>query len=148
MKICKICNVEKPYDMFYKRRTSADRYDYRCKLCANQLASKWQRENKNKHKVYVNRWKQKNEEYNRQYHQSLVLPYYIVYQLPNANNYVGQTNNPYNRMCRHKQDGNDTSGWIELHRFDTRKEALNKEAEYHAMGYPGKYTIIKKRKIA
>ena len=44
MKICKVCNVEKPYNMFYKRKTSADRYAYRCKVCSNQLVFKWKKE--------------------------------------------------------------------------------------------------------
>ena len=70
------------------------------------------------------------------------LGYCIVYCIPNhdglGNNYVGVTNNPYNRMQNHKGLGKlNAKEYIELDRADTRAEAEKLEAEYHARGYDG-----------
>ena len=41
-------------------------------------------------------------------------------------------------MLEHKsQYGRNIDNWIELARFDTRKEALQRESELHIQGYSG-----------
>ena len=111
MKKCIRCGIEKSYDKYHYQEKSYDKYQCWCKEC--------HKSQKQQHRL------------------SHTLPYWIVYQLPNADNYVGKTNNPNYRMALHRYYERDTSGWIELHRFDTEKEARVKEAEYHDMGYPG-----------
>ena len=77
------------------------------------------------------------KQYVKQWGKSLKLPYHIVYLLPD-HNYVGVTNRPYFRMANHKTVHNrNTDNWTELAKFNTRKEALKCEAEYHAQGYEG-----------
>jgi len=89
-------------------------------------------------KEYSKKYNQANPEYQQQYHQSHQLPYHIVYLLPD-HNYVGVTNNPYKRMNWHKNEAKrNTDNWVELARFDTEKEALKCEDEYHTKGYEGK----------
>ena len=87
------------------------------------------------------KWYSDNKHKVRQCHNNIrinkKLPYWIVYQLPNANNYVGQTNNPYYRMYSHRAKGRNSDNWIELSRCNTLQEALAIEAHYHSLGYPG-----------
>ena len=73
------------------------------------------------------------------YRLSQISPYYIVYLLPD-HNYVGITNNIYNRMHNHRsQYSRNTDNWIELARFNTREEALIHESELHDQGYDGRH---------
>ena len=63
---------------------------------------------------------------------------YIVYCLPNTENiYCGYTQNPKERMKRHRTAGRNTSEWFVLQVCETRDEALRVEAEYHKLGYGG-----------
>ncbi len=144
MKICSKCNIEKSYDNFCKDKSSKDGYRYQCKQCRKQ----WDIDNREAYMEMNRRNNKKNyknirQSVDREY-QETTLSCWIVYQLPNEENYVGKTNNPTYRMRRHKTDGRDTTGWVELHRFDTEIEALAKEAEYHEMGYPGKHINSRK----
>jgi len=140
MKLCRKCNTEKSYEQFSKDKEARDGYRAQCKQCRKQ----WDIDNR---ELYVKMYTKNNiknktrirESVDREY-QTTTLNGFIVYQLPNADNYVGQTNNPTYRMRRHKAVGRDITGWVELHRFNTREEALAKEAEYHAIGYPGAKT--------
>ena len=77
------------------------------------------------------------------YEESYRLTHHIVYCLPYYDQhgymaYAGVTSNPYKRMKRHKQVGNNTEDWFILQICETRKEALKIEAEYHKKGYAGK----------
>jgi hypothetical protein len=36
MKICRQCEIQKPFGDFYKRKASPDGYQFFCKLCANK----------------------------------------------------------------------------------------------------------------
>lgn len=96
--------------------------------------------NKEYRKEYIKQYRLNNPEHLkhfRKYHKSLILPYHIVYLLPD-HNYVGVTNNPKFRMSNHKSKyKRNTDNWIELARFDTREEALQFEAAKHAAGYEG-----------
>ena len=87
----------------------------------------WIETNKEKVLKHKRDWYHKNKKNDNQF---------SVYLIPNEN-YVGQTNNIYKRMCWHKHYGRDISDYKVLHTFDTREEALAKEKEYHAMGYNG-----------
>jgi predicted GIY-YIG superfamily endonuclease len=112
MKTCSKCNQVKPYDGFYKDKTMEDGYCLQCKSCKKH----YNQQRKQKEKIsYVN--------FN--YYHSQILPYWIVYELPNANNYIGHTNNPINRMSQHKNvHKRNIEGWIELARFDNKQDAL------------------------
>lgn len=46
MKLCKICNTEKPFSEFYKNATKKDGLQYRCKVCMNRYTSWHHAENK------------------------------------------------------------------------------------------------------
>ncbi len=133
MKICNTCHIEKSYSEFSRDKYRKDGLQGKCKSCMKISNRKFH--NDNPEYYIIN--KDIKSQYNQNYHLSKTLPYWVVYMLPNANDYVGHTNNPFFRMLSHKRLKRDTTGWIELHRFDTREEALAKEAEYHKMGYPG-----------
>jgi hypothetical protein len=48
-------------------------------------------------------------------------------------------------MITHKSVGRDTTGWYEIARYNTKKEALKHEALLHSQGYEGmnpKYQVI------
>ena len=126
MKQCRKCGVVKPHTEYYNCKINSDGLMLWCKKCDSEHKKQYYNQRKS---VLIVR--------SRNNFLKQILPYWIVYQLPKANDYVGYTHNPTNRMCRHKQDGNDSTGWIELGRFNTEAEAKAKEAEYHAMGYPG-----------
>lgn len=141
MKVCTRCSVEKLPNEFSKRKDAKDGLQGRCKQCSNQTVTEWQKNNKDKANKSTAKWRNNNQEYFKQYYgeyyKAKHLPYWIVYQLPNANNYVGQTNVPEYRMNHHKFMGRNTDNWIELGRCNTLQEALALEAHYHSLGYPG-----------
>jgi len=95
---------------------------------------------KESQKEYKKKYAKLNKKYFEDY-QKEYRPdgYYSVYLLPNEN-YVGQTKQIKTRMYDHKYKGRDTTDYKVLHTFSTREEALNKEAEYHDMGYSGKHS--------
>jgi hypothetical protein len=65
--------------------------------------------------------------------------YWIVYRLPNADNYVGFTSNIDQRMKVHRtRNKRDTSGMIVEGTFATRREARDFEREFHDKGCPGR----------
>ena len=61
---------------------------------------------------------------------------YVVYGLMCG--YVGYTRNTYNRMRAHKHKGKDVEGWFILAVCKSKREALDKEREFHDNGYYGK----------
>ena len=106
--------------------------------------AKWKLENKEKLKEQSKEYYKENKERLlkgvKAYHESLKLPFVIVYCLPNNDTpYAGVTRNPKKRMYRHKQGCviRDTSEWFILDICETREEALKLEAEYHSKGYAG-----------
>ena len=96
--------------------------------------------NKERYKEHNNKWRELNRAHFKEYQFNWRNDgYYSVYLLPNEN-YVGQTKGVKKRISQHKTDGKDTSDYKILHTFETRKEAIAKEAEYHSNGYNGKHT--------
>lgn len=61
---------------------------------------------------------------------------YVVYGLMCG--YAGYTRNTYNRMRAHKHNGKDVEGWFILAVCKSKREALDKEREFHDNGYYGK----------
>lgn len=120
MKQCTKCKQTLPLDQFSKCRTNKDGLQFSCKKCKKQIAKQTYNSN------YFKKQKQK-----------FILPYHIVYLLPD-HNYVGVTNRPYIRMINHTSEHNrNTDNWIELKRFNNRKDALQHESELHNQGYNG-----------
>ena len=151
MKVCTKCSVEKPLDEFYKdKRNKIDGKGGKCKQCNKQAAHEHYLQNKDRYNAKMNKWHNDNKHKVRQCQNNIRLnkktSYWIVYQLPNANNYVGQTNDPYYRMYHHNANGRNTDKWIELHRCNTKAEALKLEAHYHSLGYPGENTYYNRNK--
>ena len=54
---------------------------------------------------------------------------YIVYYLPKED-YYGHTKDVISRMARHEGQGRDISGYVILHEFDNKEDALVKEQHY------------------
>ena len=122
MKKCSKCSELKPVEMFGKNKSRKDGLEYWCKLCKRDILN--------------NCVKKYHENY---YREHVKLSYHIVYLLPD-HNYVGVTNNPVYRMSNHRKKGfnRNTDNWIELARFESREDALKREAEYHDKGYEGR----------
>ena len=106
-----------------------------------QIQKQWRDENGDKFKQLRKNNELNNPDSYKQYREArysrVVLPYHIVYLLPD-HNYVGVTNQPDFRMYEHKNNAKrNTDNWIELARYDDRKEALAHEARLHSEGYEG-----------
>mgnify|MGYP003651261529 CR=1 FL=1 len=112
---------KKEYDKLYYKNN-------RAKILSQN--ADYYKANKDKVKLYQKSW-----------HNSNKLSYYIVYALPNYRNnnkvYCGMTQNPYRRMIKHNQDNNNTEGWFILDVCKTKREALNLERAYHNSSYKG-----------
>ena len=87
---------------------------------------KWRESNPELFKQSVTNWREKEHDGT-----------WKVYILPNANYYVGYTKAIKPRMYRHKQQGRDYSDYIILHTLNDKNEALEYEAIYHKLGFPG-----------
>lgn len=81
---------------------------------------------------------------NKEYRKRYVLPFYIVYCLPNEDPpYCGKTNQPKVRMRNHGYDYEgcgdvkNTEDWFILQVCETDREALDVELSYHKQGYAG-----------
>jgi hypothetical protein len=120
MKQCTKCKQTLLLEQFSKCKLNKDGLQFHCKDCKKYVAKQ----------TY-------NTEYFQKQKQKYILPYHIVYLLP-EHNYVGVTNRPYTRMINHTSEHNrNTNNWVELKRFDNRKDALIYEAELHTQGYEG-----------
>ena len=141
MKICTKCNVEKPLDGFYNDKRSSDGKGWKCKQCNKLNSQKHYSQTKDVYIAKMNKWHNDNKRKVRQCQNNIRLnrktSHWIVYQLPNADNYVGYTNNAYDRMYHHQANGRNTDNWITLQKCNTKQEALIIEAHYHTLGYPG-----------
>ena len=138
MKQCTKCKQLLPLEQFAICKSFKDGLQYQCKQCKkNPEHDKQARLSKPEYF----RKKAKQRRINNK------LPYHIVYLLPDCN-YVGVTNNPIFRMDRHYSDKNrNTDNWIELARYELRKEALAHESKLHDQGYEGRKKTNNKTKI-
>jgi hypothetical protein len=59
MKLCKLCDTEKPITEFYSDKSRKDGYEYRCKSCSTRLSVEWDLANKDKAKARKDRWLKK-----------------------------------------------------------------------------------------
>ncbi len=68
-KRCSTCKVAKDFSMFCRCATNRDGYQFSCKACKNQFASKWTRANPDKMRGYraTTRTKTSYQEHRRQY---------------------------------------------------------------------------------
>ena len=92
-------------------------------------------------KVYKEANKEKIDAYHKDYSKKWIDSkkdgLYTVYLLPEEN-YVGQTNNLYQRLVKHRcRDERNTSGMQVIGKYNTREQAMNVEADYHSKGYLG-----------
>ena len=156
---CKICNIEKELNEFYKTNNGSN-YRGECKNCQKAIKKEWYKKNCENEKIYKKKYRklnkekiadwqreyQSNPEYkkrksesNKERYKNNTLDHYIVYYLPKIN-YCGVTRHPANRMYCHVSHGNDTTGWKVLAKAKTKKEALEIESKYHSeMGMEGAY---------
>lgn len=63
MKICTNCSLEKELTDFYKNKAQKDGYQNYCKLCMNKANNKWQRNNRETSKKYIDNWRNNNKEH-------------------------------------------------------------------------------------
>ena len=113
-KTCKDCKKEKDISE-YPKSNNGTTYRGNCKKCHNINGLKYYQNHKEKVKEQYEEHK---------------LDHYIVYYLPEEN-YCGVTNNPTNRIKRHKTQGNNPTGWRVLATTETLEEALTIEKKYH-----------------
>ena len=141
MKTCSKCNTEKSLVEFNKDKSTKDKTSYWCKSCMKE----YKETRVSKTKEYNKKWNLENKEhaksYNKVYQKKWQIlkkdDHYSVYLLPDSN-YVGMTNNMYNRMNNHKCHHNRRVDNVEiLHVVDTRQDALHKEVWYHRLGFEG-----------
>jgi hypothetical protein len=125
MKQCNKCLKRKDETEFHKKSNTVDKLNHFCKQCVSELNTTYRKSNSKFFKKY-----------SKQFRQSKRLPYYIVYILP-ISHYAGITNNSYFRMVSHKFNERDITGWYEVARYNTKKEALAHEAQLHSQGYNG-----------
>tara|TARA_R100000951_G_scaffold93161_2_gene81692 strand:- start:469 stop:828 length:360 start_codon:yes stop_codon:yes gene_type:complete len=104
--------------------------------------------NREKRRLYSLEYNRKNREKliakKKAVYYAKILPYYVVYVLPDTH-YCGMTNNPQNRMYKHKSMNRNTDDWFVLDICKTKKEALIVEREYHNQGYNGIHPGIKNK---
>ena len=84
---------------------------------------------------YLSR-KEKEKSYSKAYRESRKDGMYTLYYLPEEH-YIGITTNMYNRLKRHKSQGNHTTDVEVVAKFDNKKEALSTERYMHNIGYNG-----------
>jgi hypothetical protein len=67
MKICKICNIEKPLDQFYNKKQETDGKHRYCSLCMKQEKKQYYTLNKLKRADYYKQYREENKEYFNKY---------------------------------------------------------------------------------
>jgi len=105
------------------------------RLANKEKAADYQREYiaKNAEKVY-----EKQSKYGKKYRESRKDGVFSVYLLPEEN-YVGMTTCFHRRLINHKNTQNrNTEGAYILSKHETKREAVEVEASYHAKGYLGR----------
>lgn len=113
-KVCNRCSISKPLTEFYSNKKTLYGVTTNCKECIKSSQQK--------------RLESKRDGYHRVY-------------LLTERNYAGTTQDLYQRMNRHKKDGNitDTNNFRVLYKTKDRDEALELESLLHDMGYKGRH---------
>jgi len=62
LKVCKICNVEKPFEAFCKNRSKKDGLHYNCKECDSAKSRLWHKQNPEKTKKRAALYRERNRE--------------------------------------------------------------------------------------
>ena len=107
----------------------------------------WRQANKDYAKAYYKKNKEKMKASSKDFRESKKDGLYTVYYLVNEN-YVGQTNNLYQRLSVHKNDNSrDVSIVKIIGKYKTREEAIEVEASYHSIGFNGRHINAKKQTI-
>ena len=81
-------------------------------------------------------WYSENSEAIKERYESRKDGMYTLYYLPEEH-YIGITTNVYNRLKRHKGQGNHSADVEIVAKFDNKREALNTERYMHNIGYNG-----------
>ena len=115
------------------------------RIAANIASKKYNAKNKETRLAYAKKYYEANQEEliakAKKYHKSKILPYYIIYGLPN-HFYCGVTNNPKFRMAKHRSaEKRTTHNYFIMATAETRDEALEIEAEFHDAGWNGRSAI-------
>ena len=98
---------------------------------------KYYKANKENRKAYNEANKEKKSAWDKDWFKSKKDGLFTVYLLVNEN-YVGQTDNLYNRLNVHRNRcGRDVSDVQIIGKYKTREQAKEIEAGYHARGYLG-----------
>jgi hypothetical protein len=69
-KICKHCELELPTGNFYKNKASKDGLTRLCKTCSHKANKDWAKDNPDKAKEHISKWKQNNPTYDSDYYES------------------------------------------------------------------------------
>lgn len=123
MRTCNKCNLSLATNKFsdYKSRKATI-----CNSCRYKLYTLPNKQkNKKKNVESVLQWREKE-------HNNLFYVYLLPYE-----NYVGKTKCVKRRISEHTRIGRNTQDYKILHSFSMEKDALEKEIEYHNMGYDG-----------
>lgn len=51
IKVCTVCELEKPFEEFYNRQASEDGKAYRCKECDNQAVKKYRKAHEERYRI-------------------------------------------------------------------------------------------------
>ena len=135
---CKKCDIELVEKTRYASDVNANINI--CKQCRSKRTKNHYENNKESYiekgkKLYNSNpefWKMKNREWIVNQEDGLNHVYLL------KNNYVGVTNNLYNRLSHHKHVGNPYIACV-LHSTSNRDTALELEGLLHDMGYEGKH---------
>lgn len=130
-----------------KRRLAQKRYYDKNKKKFSVYAKDWKENNKDKYSDYQKDWYRNNREELKRKEENKSLSHYVIYCLPNEDNYAGKTNNPHRRMIQHKSNGRNTEGWFILEVVKDNEDAFIVERKYHNLGYSGINNNYKKNRI-
>ena len=169
-KICTTCKEEKELSCFYKSKHQSQGRGSHCKPCTSikrknryeEHSERILKENaiyQEEHKAEIlaqKKEKYKNNKATEQIRMAALRDKHktekvAVYCLPNYNQdgfqkYAGVSNRLHLRMLEHGLNGKDTSGYFVIAWYDTRAEALAKEATLHELGYAGRNPLYEKQK--
>jgi hypothetical protein len=67
MKLCKKCNIEKPYNDFCNRKGEIDGKHRYCKLCLKKENDQWYKNTKHSRSDYYKQYREENKEYFNKY---------------------------------------------------------------------------------
>jgi hypothetical protein len=60
MKNCRDCNIEKPYNQFYKQKATSDGLNSYCKTCSTNRRNEWLNRNRIKVRASAKKWREEN----------------------------------------------------------------------------------------